>query len=66
MLAQEDWEVVRLQAIADADELHRVETPFGWQSFGRKAGEALHDERQPLANIEQIRRVPGFIPRIGE
>jgi hypothetical protein len=66
VLAQEDWEVVRLQAIADADELHRVETPFAWQSFGRKAGEALHAERQPLATIEQIRRVPGFIPRIGE
>jgi hypothetical protein len=42
VLGQEPWEVVRLPAIADDEELHRVETVFGWQSFGRKAGEALH------------------------
>jgi hypothetical protein len=47
VLAQEPWEVVRLPAIAEDDELHRVETVFGWRSFGRKAGEALHPERKP-------------------
>jgi hypothetical protein len=31
---------VRLPAIADEEELHRVETVFGRQSFGRKAGDA--------------------------
>jgi phage terminase large subunit-like protein len=39
---------------------------LGRHSFTRQRGEALHPERQPLATIEQIRRVPGFIPGIGE
>jgi hypothetical protein len=39
-LAQEPWEVVRLPAIADEEELHRVETVFGRQFFGRKTGDA--------------------------
>jgi hypothetical protein len=58
-LAQEDWEIVRLPAIADENELHRVATVFGWQSFGRKAGEALHPEREPPEMFEQIRRTLG-------
>jgi hypothetical protein len=29
VLAQEPWEIVRLPAIADDDELHRIETLFG-------------------------------------
>ena len=48
-----------LPAIADQDELHRVETVFGRQSFGRKAGEALHPEREPPEMLEQIRRTIG-------
>jgi predicted phage terminase large subunit-like protein len=59
VLAQEPWEVVRIPAIADEDELHRVETPFGWQSFRRKAGDALHPEREPPEMLEQIRRTIG-------
>jgi len=59
VLTQEPWEVVRLPAIADQDELHRVETVFGRQSFGRKAGEALHPEREPPEMLEQIRRTIG-------
>jgi hypothetical protein len=59
VLAQEPWEVVRLPAIAADDELHRAEHVFGRQSFGRKAGEALHPEREPPALPEQIRRTIG-------
>jgi phage terminase large subunit-like protein len=59
VLAQEPWEVVRLPAIADDDELHRVETLFGRQSFGRKAGEVLHPAREPPEMLEQIRRTLG-------
>jgi len=59
VLEQEPWEVVRLPAIADDDERHRVETVFGPQSFGREAGEALHPEREPPAMLEQIRRTLG-------
>jgi hypothetical protein len=46
-------------AIADEDEVHWVETVFGRQSFGRKAGEVLHSEREPVEMLEQIRRTLG-------
>ena len=59
VLAQEEWEVVRLPAIAEEDERHRVETVFGRQSFGRKMGEALHPEREPPEMLEQLRRTIG-------
>ena len=59
VLAQEDWDVVRLPAIAEADELHRVETVFGRQCFGRKAGEALQPEREPPEMLAQLRRTLG-------
>ena len=66
MLAQEDWEVVGFPAIAEEDEAHAVETVWGPRYFTRGQGEALHPEREPAAMLEQIRRVPGFIPGIGE
>ena len=59
VLAQEDRDVVRLPAIAEADELHRVETVFGRQCFGRKAGEALQAEREPPEMLAQLRRTLG-------
>jgi hypothetical protein len=59
VMAQEDWDVVRLPALAEEDELHRVETVFGSQSFCRKAGEALHPEREPPEMLEQLRRTLG-------
>jgi predicted phage terminase large subunit-like protein len=59
VLGQEKWEVVRLPAIAERDELHRVETIFGWQSFRRGAGEVLHAEREPREMLEQLRRSLG-------
>ena len=59
VLAQEDWDVVRLPAIGEADELHRVETVFGRQCFGRKAGEALQPEREPPEMLAQLRRTLG-------
>ena len=58
-MAQEDWDVVRLPAIAEEDEWHQVETVFGRQCFGRKAGEALHPEREPPEMLEQLRRTLG-------
>jgi hypothetical protein len=38
VLAREKWEVVRLSAIAEEDEWHRVETVFGRQSYDVPAG----------------------------
>ena len=48
VLAQEPWEVVRFPAIAEADEVHEIETIWGPQRFTRRQGEALHPEREPL------------------
>ena len=52
----EKWEVVRMPAIAEEDQLHRAETVFGWQYFGRRGGEVLHPKRAPPEMLEQIRR----------
>jgi phage terminase large subunit-like protein len=50
---------VRLPALAEADELHQVETVFGSQSFCRKAGEPLHPKREPQEMLAQLRRTLG-------
>ena len=50
VLAQEPWEVVCFPAIAEADEVHQIETIWGPRCFRRRQGEALHPEREPLAH----------------
>jgi hypothetical protein len=45
---QEPWEVLSFPAIAEADEMHRIETIWGPRCFRRRQGEALHPEREPL------------------
>ena len=59
VLRQEGWEIVSFPAIAEADETHEIETPFGPKAFQRKAGEALHPEREPLQTLERIRSTIG-------
>jgi predicted phage terminase large subunit-like protein len=59
VLAQEPWEVVSFPAIAEADESYLIDTLRGPRIFGRRRGEALHPEREPLAMLEQIRRTIG-------
>ncbi|MGH6876480.1 MAG: phage terminase large subunit [Rhizomicrobium sp.] len=57
--AQEEWEVVSFPAIAETDESYTIETPAGARAFGRKAGEALHEAREPLEEIARIRHALG-------
>ncbi len=59
VLVQEDWEIVRLPAIAEEDERLLVDTPLGRRCFESRRGEALHPEREPLATLAQIRRMIG-------
>jgi predicted phage terminase large subunit-like protein len=59
VLGQEPWEVVRFPAIAEADEVHEIETIWGPRCFTRSQGEALHPEREPPATLERIRRTVG-------
>src|SRR5690349_1249696 len=59
VLALEPWEVLSFPAIAEADEVHQIETIWGPRCFTRRRGEALHPDREPLATLEHIRRTIG-------
>jgi predicted phage terminase large subunit-like protein len=59
VLAQEPWEVLSFPAIAESDEVHRIETIWGPRCFRRGPGEALHPEREPLDTLDRIRRTIG-------
>jgi predicted phage terminase large subunit-like protein len=59
VLAQEGWEVLSFPAIAEADEVHEIETIWGPQRFTRLQGEALHPDREPLETLDRIRRTIG-------
>jgi len=59
VLGQEPWEVVSFPAIAEADEVHAIETIWGPRCFTRRPGEALHPAREPLAVLHNIRRTIG-------
>ncbi len=59
VLEQGNWEVLSLPAIAEADETHIIETPYGRRLFVRKAGEALHPERESLAVYANMRQTIG-------
>src|SRR3954453_20652939 len=54
LLAKEDWEVLSFPAIAEEDEVHRIETIWGPRRFTRRRGEALHPDREPLEILEHI------------
>jgi predicted phage terminase large subunit-like protein len=59
VLAQEEWEIIRFPAIAEADEVHQIDTLFGPRCFTRRRGEALHPNREPLETLDRIRRTVG-------
>jgi len=59
VLSQEDWEVLSFPAIAEQDELHIIDTPYGRRRHARRIGEALHPEREPITMLEQLRRNRG-------
>jgi predicted phage terminase large subunit-like protein len=59
VLAQEQWEVVSFPAIAEEDESHLIETPYGPRRFTRTAGEILHPERESRRTLGNIRRIQG-------
>jgi len=59
VLEQEQWEHVRLPAIAEEEETHVIRSFFGTRTIHRQVGEALHPEREPLAVLQHIRRTIG-------
>ena len=59
VLGLEPWKVIRFPAIAEEDESHVIETPYGTRLFRRRAGEALHPEREPLETLNHVRETLG-------
>jgi predicted phage terminase large subunit-like protein len=59
VLEQDQWEVLSFPAIAEEDQTFPIEGAFGRSAFVRKKGEALHPERESLANLEVIRKTSG-------
>jgi hypothetical protein len=59
VLAQEPWDVISFPAIAEEDEVHKIETILGPRTFMRRRGEALHPEREPLDTLDRIRATIG-------
>jgi hypothetical protein len=55
VLGLEPWKVIRFPAIAQEDETHVIRAPYGTRRFERRAGEALHPEREPLETLGHIR-----------
>ena len=55
----EPWKTIRFPAIAEDDENHIAVTPYRTKRFSRKAGEALHPEREPLDILQRIREAQG-------
>jgi predicted phage terminase large subunit-like protein len=59
VLKREGWEIVSFPAIAEIDEIHAIEPRLGPKTFIRKAGEALHPERESLETLGGIRATIG-------
>jgi predicted phage terminase large subunit-like protein len=59
VLGLESWKTLRFPAIAEEDETHLIQTPYGMRRFERRAGEALHPEREPLEILNHLREAQG-------
>jgi predicted phage terminase large subunit-like protein len=53
------WKVLRFPAIAEEGESYVIDTVLGRQRFARRAGEALHPERESLEILQDIREIQG-------
>jgi len=59
MLIRNRWTRGHNQENAEEDENHVIETPYGTRRFQRRAGEALHPEREPLEVLKHLREAQG-------
>jgi predicted phage terminase large subunit-like protein len=59
VLEQEDWDVLKLPAIAERDEEYEIEALGRRRRFTRRAGEPLHPAREPKEVLDAIRRSVG-------
>jgi predicted phage terminase large subunit-like protein len=56
---REHWDMLSLPAIAEQDESYPIEGPLGNHLYIRKAGEALHPERDSIEIYRNIREAVG-------
>ena len=56
VLEQEDWDVLSLPAIAEVDQCHLIQGPFGRRWFRRKTGDILHPARESAVSLANTRR----------
>jgi predicted phage terminase large subunit-like protein len=59
VMEREPWDVLSLPAIAQQNERYPFVSPLGNQAYVRKAGEALHPERDSVATYQTIRETIG-------
>src|SRR5579872_789946 len=59
VLEQEEWNVVRLPAIAEEDQTFTIQSPVRTWTVHRRTGEALHPEREPLEVLAKQRHTLG-------
>lgn len=59
VMDREPWEVLSLPAIAIEDESYLIESPLGDHLYRRKAGAALHPERDSVETYRRIREAVG-------
>jgi phage terminase large subunit-like protein len=60
VLPQDDWTVLSFPAIAEEAECVPFRTPYGVRRFTRQPGEALHPDREAVAEYEAMRRRIGL------
>jgi len=59
VLKLDDWEVLRFPAIAEQDETHEIRCFNKVRTITRRAGAALHPEREPLETLQKIKAAIG-------
>jgi hypothetical protein len=57
--AEPKWNVLRFPAIAEENERYEVKRLSQTFIYGRRTGEVLHPEREPLEILEQLRETQG-------
>lgn len=59
VVSQGGWTHLSLPAIAQQDEVYAITTPFGVMYSRRHEGEALHPDREPLAELAKLKTSMG-------
>jgi predicted phage terminase large subunit-like protein len=59
VLVQEPWQLLKLAAIAEQNEVYEINTVLGPRRFERRTGEVLHPAREPLAVLVTLRKQMG-------